>query len=239
MHRSRFTNPNIDASIPNEGTDMKIGIIGAGHIGGTLTRRLAALGHEVSVANSRGPESLASLAAEAGARATAVADVVKGKDVVVVAVPLRSVLELPKGLFRSADARTVVVDTSNYYPQRDGRIDPIESGKAESRWVAEQLGRPVVKAFNTIHAKHLMERGRPAGDPARMAVSIAGDDDAAKRVVLQLIEELGFDGVDGGSLDESWRQQPGTPVYGAALGAEATRRALAEARNERQAAGRS
>jgi len=218
---------------------MKIGIIGAGHIGGTLTRRLAALGHEVSVANSRGPESLASLAAEAGARATAVADVVKGKDVVVVAVPLRSVLELPKGLFRSADARTVVVDTSNYYPQRDGRIDPIESGKAESRWVAEQLGRPVVKAFNTIHAKHLMERGRPAGDPARMAVSIAGDDDAAKRVVLQLIEELGFDGVDGGSLDESWRQQPGTPVYGAALGAEATRRALAEARNERQAAGRS
>ena len=218
---------------------MKIGIIGAGHIGGTLTRRLAALGHEVSVANSRGAESLASLAAEAGAHATAVADVVKGKDVVVVAIPLRSVPELPKGLFRSADARTVVVDTSNYYPQRDGRIDPIESGKAESRWVAEQLGRPVVKAFNTIHAKHLLERGRPVGDPARIAVSIAGDDDAAKRVVLQLIEELGFDGVDAGSLDESWRQQPGTPVYGAALGAEATRRALAEARNERQAAGRS
>ena len=217
---------------------MKIGIIGAGHIGGTLTRRLAALGHEVSVANSRGPESLASLAAEAGARATTVADVVKGKDVVVVTIPLKSVPELPKGLFRSADARTVVIDTGNYYPQRDGRIDAIESGQAESRWVAEQLGRPVVKAFNTIHAKHLMERGRPGGDPARMAVSIAGDDNAAKRVVLQLIEELGFDGVDAGSLDESWRQQPGTPVYGAALGAEATQRALAEARNERQAAGR-
>ena len=218
---------------------MKIGIIGAGHIGGTLTRRLAALGHEVSVANSRGPESLASLAAEAGARATTVADVVTGKDVVVVTIPLKSVPELPKGLFRSADARTAVIDTGNYYLQRDGRIDPIESGKAESRWVAEQLGRPVVKAFNTIHAKHLMERGRPAGDPARMAVSIAGDDDAAKRVVLQLIEELGFDGVDAGSLDESWRQQPGTPVYGAALGADATRRALGEARNEREPAGRS
>jgi predicted dinucleotide-binding enzyme len=218
---------------------MKIGIIGAGHIGGTLTRRLAALGHEVSVANSRGPESLASLAAEAGAHAVTVTDVVKGKDVVVVAIPLKSVSELPAGLFRSADARTVVVDTGNYYPQRDGRIDPIESGKASSRWVAQQLGRPVVKAFNTIHAKHLMERGRPAGDPERMAVSIAGDDAAAKRAVLQLIEELGFDGVDAGSLDESWRQQPGTPVYGAALGADATRRALAEARNDRQPVGRS
>ena len=218
---------------------MKIGIIGAGHIGGTLTRRLAALGHDVSVANSRGPGSLAGLAAEAGAHATTVADVVKGKDVVIVTIPLKSVPELPKDLFRSADARTVVIDTGNYYPQRDGRIDAIESGTAESRWVAEQLGRPVVKAFNTIHAKHLMERGRPAGDPARMAVSIVGDDDAAKRVVLQLIEELGFVGVDAGRLDESWRQQPGTPVYGAALGAEATRRALAEARNERQAAGRS
>ena len=218
---------------------MTIGIIGAGHIGGTLTRRLAALGHEVSVANSRGPESLAGLAAEAGAHAATVADVVKGKDVVIVTIPLKSVAELPKGLFHSADARTVVIETGNYYPQRDGRIDAIESGKAESRWVAEQLGRPVVKAFNTIHAKHLMERGRPTGDPARIAVSIAGEDDAAKRVVLQLIEELGFDGVDAGSLDESWRQQPGTPVYGAALGAEATRRALTEARNERQAAGRS
>ena len=218
---------------------MKIGIIGAGHIGGTLTRRLAALGHDVSVANSRGPESLASLAAEAGAQATAITDVVKDKDVVVVTIPMKSVPELPKGLFRSADPRTVVIDTGNYYPQRDGRIDAIESGTAESRWVADQLGRPVVKAFNTIHAKHLMERGRPAGDPARMAVSIAGDDDAAKRVVLQLIEELGFDGVDAGGLDESWRQQPGTPVYGAALGADATRRALTEARNARQAAGRS
>jgi predicted dinucleotide-binding enzyme len=101
-----------------------------------------------------------------------------------------------------------------------------------SRWVADQLGRPVVKAFNTIHAKHLAERGRPKGDSARMAVSIAGDDDAAKAVVFTLIEDLGFDGVDAGSLDESWRQEPGTPVYGAALGADATRRALAEARRE-------
>jgi predicted dinucleotide-binding enzyme len=217
---------------------MNIGIIGSGHIGGTLTRRLAALGHDVSVANSRGPESLAGLAAETGAHATTVTEVVKGKDVVIVAIPVKSIPELPKGLFRSADPHTVVVETGNYYPQRDGHIDAIEAGMTESRWVAEQLGRPVIKAFNTIHAKHLLERGRPAGDPRRMAVTIAGDDDAAKAVVLQLIEELGFDGVDAGSLDESWRQQPGTPVYGAALGAEASRRALAEARNERGAASR-
>jgi 8-hydroxy-5-deazaflavin:NADPH oxidoreductase len=214
---------------------MKIGIIGAGHIGGTLTRRLAAAGHEVSVANSRGPESLASLAAESGARAATVGEVVKGKDVVIVTIPLKASAELPKGLFGAADARTVVVDTGNYYPQRDGHIGAIENGAASSRWVADQLGRPVVKAFNTIHAKHLAERGRPKGDPARMAVSIAGDDDAAKAVVLELIEDLGFDGVDAGSLDESWRQEPGTPVYGAALGADATRRAIAEARRAQHA----
>ena len=211
---------------------MKIGIIGAGHIGGTLVRRLAAAEHDVSVANSRGPESLASLAAETGARATTVQDVVKGKDVVVVTIPLKASAELPKGLFQSADPRTVVVDTGNYYPQRDGRIEAIESGMASSRWVADQLGRPVVKAFNTIHAKHLAERGLPKGDSTRMAVSIAGEDDAAKAVVFQLIEDLGFDGLDAGSLDESWRQEPGTPVYGAALGAEATRRAITEARRE-------
>ena len=211
---------------------MKIGIIGAGHIGGTLTRRLAVAGHEVSVANSRGPESLAALAAESGARAQTVGEVVKGKDVVIVTIPLGASAELPKGLFGAADARTVVVDTGNYYPQRDAHIAAIEHGMTSSRWVADQLGRPVVKAFNTIHAKHLAERGRPKGDSARMAVSIAGDDDAAKAVVFTLIEDLGFDGVDAGSLDDSWRQEPGTPVYGAALGADATRRALAEARRE-------
>src|SRR5215207_6348909 len=213
---------------------MKIGIIGAGHIGGTLTRRLAAAGHQVSVANSRGPDTLASLAAESGARAGTISDVVKDKDVVIIAVPLRNSPDLREPLV-GADKRTVVVETNNYYPQRDSQIEEIDAGKASSRWVTEQIGRPVVKAFNTIHAKHLLERGRPAGDPARIAVSIAGDDDSAKAVVFRLIEDLGFDGVDAGSLDESWRQEPGTPVYGAALGADATRRALGEAK---QPAGR-
>ena len=213
---------------------MKIGIIGAGNIGGTLTRRFRALGHDVSVANSRGPETLADLAAETGAHAVKVIETARGKDVVIVSIPEKSIVDLPDDLFRDTADGFVVVDTGNYYPQqRDGRIDAIEEGVTESRWVAQQLGRPVVKAFNTIYAQHLMEGGRPAGKDGRIALPVAGDDDDAKQVVLQMIEELGFDGVDAGGLDESWRQQPGTPVYGADLDAERVRRALSEARNER------
>jgi hypothetical protein len=213
---------------------MKIGIIGAGNIGGTLTRRFRSLGHDVSVANSRGPETLADLAAETGAHAVKVIETARGKDVVIVSIPEKSIVDLPDDLFRDTADGPVVVDTGNYYPQqRDGRIDAIEEGVTESRWVAQQLGRPVVKAFNTIYAQHLMERGRPAGKDGRIALPVAGDDDDAKQVVLQMIEELGFDGVDAGGLDESWRQQPGTPVYGADLDAERVRRALSEARNER------
>src|SRR5689334_7563431 len=134
---------------------MNIGIIGAGHIGGTLVRRLTALGHEVAVANSRGPETLANLARDTGARAVTVEQAAKGKDLVVVTIPEKSVPELPKGLFGDA-TETVVVDTGNYYPrQRDGRIDDIERGTPESRWVERQLGHPVVKAFNNIFARHL------------------------------------------------------------------------------------
>src|SRR5437764_1275198 len=145
---------------------MKIGIIGAGNIGGTLTRRLTALGHEVAVANSRGPESLADLDAETGATAVPVNEAARGKDVVIVTIPQKNVPSLPADLFKEAADNVVVVDTGNYYPrQRDGRIDGIEDGMTESRWVEQQLGRPVVKAFNNIYAQHLMERGRPAGTP--------------------------------------------------------------------------
>jgi predicted dinucleotide-binding enzyme len=216
------------------GAAMKIGILGAGHIGGTLTRRLRALGHEVAVANSRGPETLARLAAETGAHAVTAREVVRGRDVVIVAIPEKSVAELPPDLLDAEDPGTVVVDTGNYYPQqRDGRIEAIEAGTTESRWVAEQLGRPVVKAFNNIYARHLLEYGRPAGQAGRIALPVAGDDPAAKAVVLRLVEELGFDGVDAGGLDDSWRQQPGTPVYGTDLDAVDVRRALAAASRER------
>lgn len=213
---------------------MKIGIIGAGNIGGTLTRRLKALGHDVAVANSRGPETLTDLAKETGAQATTVVDAARDKDVVIVTIPEKGVPDLRNEIGGALDAKTVVVDTGNYYPKRDGKIADIESGTPESKWVADQLGRPVVKAFNTIYANHLLERGKPAGEDDRIALPVAGDDPKAKTVVMRLIDELGFDGVDAGGLADSWRQQPGTPVYGADLDADRAKRALSEAKSERK-----
>jgi len=209
---------------------MKIGIIGAGQIGGTLTRRLTKVGHEVYVANSRGPASLAALAKETGATAVEVGQAARAGEVVVVTIPEGKIPDLPKDLFAGVSKDTVIVDTGNYYPrERDGRIAGIEAGMTESRWVASQLGRPVVKAFNNIYAKHLLELGRPAGSPGRFALPVAGDEARAKQIVMRLVDELGFDPVDAGGLDESWRQQPGTPVYGPDLDAEGVRRALAQA----------
>src|SRR6266446_3106841 len=210
---------------------MKIGIIGAGEVGSTLTRRLTRLRHTVSIANSRGPGSaapaitsftppitgfgqtvtsgpsrptLADLAKETGAHAVTVTDAVKNVD--------------------------LVVDTSNYYPSfRDGRIAAIEEAGTESGWVSSVLGRPVVKVFNNITAHFLAEGGRPKGAKDRIALPVAGDDALAKSVVLALVDELGFEGVDAGSLDESWRQQPGTPVYCTNLDADGVRRTLRQA----------
>ena len=213
---------------------MRIGIIGAGNIGGNLTRRLAALGHEVSAANSRGPETLVPLTQETGAKAVSAAEAVRDKDLVVVTIPEKNIPDLPAGSFDGISADVVVIDTGNYYPQqRDGRIDDIENGMPESRWVERQLGRPVIKAFNNIYARHLLERGQPAGTPARIALPVAGDDPKAKAIMLRLVDELGFNGVDAGGLDESWRQQPGTPVYGTDHDADGVRRALSEASPER------
>jgi hypothetical protein len=213
---------------------MKISIIGTGHIGGTLTRRLTKLGHEVFIANSRGPESLAGLAKETGAKPVTASEAAKSGELVVVTIPESKIRDLPKDLFAGVPDNVVIIDTGNYYPrQRDGKIDEIENGTTESRWVANQLGRPVIKAFNNIYAKHLLERGRPAGAPGRIALPVAGDDAKAKDVVMRLVNELGFDAVDAGGLDDSWRQQPGTPVYAADFDAAGVRRGLAEAKPER------
>jgi 8-hydroxy-5-deazaflavin:NADPH oxidoreductase len=213
---------------------MNIGIIGAGHIGGALTRRFSALGHKVFVANSRGPETLRDLAAETGATPVSIAEAARRGDVVIVTIPEKNIPNLPDDLFKGVPDSVVVVDTGNYYPQqRDGRIDPIENGMTESRWVSQQLGRPVVKAFNNIYAEHLLKSGQPPGAPGRIALPVAGDDKPAKAVVLNLIDELGFDGVDAGGLDESWQQQPGTPVYGTDFDAEGVREALSRASKER------
>ena len=212
---------------------MKVGIIGAGNIGATLTRRLTALGHEVAVANSRGPQTLSELSDETGATAVAADEVAKDADVVIVTIPQKAIPLLPAGILDGAAAGAPIVDTGNYYPARDGRIEPIESGMAESRWVSEQLGRPVVKAFNTIRARHLLELGKPAGSPGRIALPVAGDDPNTKRTVMALVDALGFDPIDAGTIDESWRQQPGKPVYAADLDAAGATQALAEASPER------
>jgi 8-hydroxy-5-deazaflavin:NADPH oxidoreductase len=214
---------------------MKVSIIGAGQIGGTLTRRLSQLGHEVSVANSRGPESLAALVRETGAKAVTVEQAARAGELVVVTIPEGKIPNLPKDLFSGVPREVVVVDTGNYYPrQRDGRIEEIEAGMTESRWVERQLGHPVVKAFNNIYAQHLMDLGRPVGAADRIALPVAGDDSHAKGVVMKLVDEIGFDAVDAGGLDESWRQQPGTPVYTGDFNAEGVRGALAKASPERK-----
>lgn len=214
---------------------MKIGIIGAGNIGGNLARRFTQLGHEVFIANSRGPETLKDLARETGAKPVTVKEAARQGEVVIVTIPEKNIPRLPDDLFADTPGNVVIVDTGNYYPQRDGYIADIESGTTESRWVASQLGRPVVKAFNNIYAKHLLERGKPRGAQGRIALPVAGDDRRAKDIVIQLLDEIGFDGVDAGSLDESWKQQPATPVYATDFDAEGVRRALEQASPERPA----
>ena len=214
---------------------MKIGIVGAGKIGSALAATLVPLGHEVQIANSRGPETLGDVVADTGASAVASRDAVLGKDLVVVTIEQWRVPELVRdAIFDGVPAETIVLETNNYYPrQRDGRIDAIENGQVESAWVAEQLGRPVIKAFNGIYFVHLREKGVAAGTPGRIALPVAGDDPEAKGVALSLIDALGFDAVDAGTIAESWRQQPGTPVYGKDFGVDGVREALAQAPPER------
>lgn len=213
---------------------MDIGIIGAGQIGGALTRRLTELGHNVFVANSRGPETLTLLAQETGAKPVTASEAARRGEIVIVTIPEKNIPKLPQDLFAGVPQDVVVVDTGNYYPQqRDGRIEGIENGATESRWVSDQLGRPVVKTFNNIYADHLLRRGRPAGTADRIALPVASDDTQAKTKVISLLDELGFDGVDAGTIDESWRQQPGTPVYGTDFDAAGVKRALSEANEER------
>jgi 8-hydroxy-5-deazaflavin:NADPH oxidoreductase len=158
-------------------------------------------------------------------------------EVVVVTIPEKNISNLPADLFKDVPASVVVVDTGNYYPrQRDGRIDAIENGMPESQWVAQQLGRPVIKAFNNIYAARLQNFGLPTGTAGRVAIPVAGDDPKAKAIVFRLVDDIGFDPVDAGTLDESWRQQPGTPVYGPDFVAAEVQRALSQASRERPVA---
>jgi predicted dinucleotide-binding enzyme len=206
---------------------MEIGIVGSGNIGSLLARRFAALEHRVFIANSRGPGSLAALAAEAGVTPATVEQAAVAKDIVILAVTQVAVPRLPREAFSASSA--VLVDAGNYYPSRDGVIAEIESGLTESEWVSGVLGRRVVKAFNNIVAPSLASRGAPAGTPERVCLAVAGDQASDKQLVLGLIDALGFDGVDAGALADSWRQQPGTPAYCRDLGRADLIAALARA----------
>ncbi|MFH9659716.1 NADPH-dependent F420 reductase [Streptomyces sp. NPDC017248] len=196
---------------------MKIGILGTGEIGTTLARTFGARGHDVDVANSRGPETIGSAVREFGARAVTAEEAVQGKDVVILSVPFARVPDVA-GLFAFVPEETVVIDTSNYFPQLGGPVDAVEQGQVESLWVAEQLGHPVVKAWNAALAGTLRTKGVPAGTPGRIALPVAADSGEARRVGMRLVDESGFDPYDAGVLADSWRQQPMTPAYCTELG---------------------
>jgi predicted dinucleotide-binding enzyme len=191
-----------------------IGLIGAGSIGSQVARLAVAHGYDVVLSNSRGPETLAELVTELGphARADTVLEAAKAGDIVVVTIPLKHYRTVPVEPL----AGKVVIDTNNYYPQRDGQIPELDN---ESTTTAELLQAhlptsKVVKAFNHIYASQLTTDGRPAGTAARRALVIAGDDAGAKETVTRLLDEFGFDVVDAGPLKEGWRIQRDTPGYG-------------------------
>lgn len=206
---------------------MEIGIIGSGNIGSTLAGYLTALGHQVFIANSRGPETLSDIAANTGATATTSEQAAGAKDLVIIAIPQKAMVNLPIDILSSSNA--IIVDAGNYYPSRDGSVTEIENGATDSEWVSKVIGHPVIKAFNNIVASSLASKAVPSGDADRISLSIAGDDAEQKKIVMQLVDEIGFDPIDGGLLSESWRQQPGEPAYCQDLNKEKLNDALQKA----------
>jgi predicted dinucleotide-binding enzyme len=200
------------------GVMTTIGFIGCGMIGSTVARLSVAAGHQVALSNSRGPETLQDLVAELGPLATAAtpAQVAEAGDLVVVSIPVKAISDVPAKPL----AGKPVLDTGNYYPQRDGQIEVLDNGALTSSGLLQRYlpDAHVVKVFNNIYYKHLESLTRPSGAPDRTALPIAGDDAAAKAAVTAYLDSIGYDTVDGGTLADSWHQEPGTPVYGAPYG---------------------
>jgi predicted dinucleotide-binding enzyme len=207
---------------------MNIGIIGSGFIGGTLAKLLSAAGHTVRVANSRGPDTVNADVLSTGALAVTKEEALVGADVVILSIPFIRIPDL-KTLLAELPEESVIIDTSNYIPARDERLEAIENGQPDSVWASEQIGRPLAKAWNTIYSASLNEAGRPAGDPDRIAVPIAADRDHDRVVTMSLVEDSGFDAYHAGSLAESWRQQCGTPCYCTEVTLESLPQALTDA----------
>lgn len=207
---------------------MKIGILGAGNIGTTLAHRLAAAGHKVKVANSRGPETVPPNAVSTGAQAVTASEVVGDIDVLITSVPFGRILDI-KALVQHSPERAVIIDTSNYYPHRDGNIAALDDGQVESDWVSTQFGRPITKAWNAISTGSFASKATSSGHPDRVAIPVAADYEVGRETAMSLVEETGFDAVDSGNIEQSWRQQPGTPVYCTDLGKQQIPDALAAA----------
>lgn len=195
-----------------------VGLIGSGNIGGTVARLSVAAGHQVVLSNSRGPATLQDLAAELGplARAGTGGEAASAGDIVIVSIPLRAYASVPAGPL----AGKTVIDTNNYYPERDGQLADLDSGSTTSSELLQQHlpGAAVVKAFNNIFFRHLLSLARPAGAADRTFLPIAGDDPAAKAAVTGFLDSIGYGAVDAGTLADGWRQQPGQPVYGTPYG---------------------
>ncbi len=204
---------------------MKIGIIGTGAIGSILAEKLSHGGHQVKVTNTRDMTELKEIAARLGAAPATIEDVVKVVEVIIFSIPFKAYKDLPKNLLQNVSQDVVVMDTSNYYPFRDGEMPDLE-GKIESEYISETLGRPVIKAFNNILEYTLRHKGKAASEQGRIAISVAGDNEEHKKVAAKIIDITGFDTVDGGSLALSWRQEPGTPAYCTELNAEELEQAL-------------
>lgn len=209
---------------------MKFGIIGAGSIGSIISRKLVENGHDVKIADARGMEHLEGT--DLAGKPVRAEDAITNIEVLILSLPLRA-LSSVRNIIGQVGEEVIVVDTSNYYPGRDDKIEEIEDGMVESIWVSNQLGRPIIKAFNNLLAYTLENEGTPEGASGRIAMAVAGDDVKHKQIVMDIVNQIGFDTVDGGSLSDSWRQQPGTPAYCTELTKDELTKALEKATKEK------
>ncbi|MEX6701659.1 NADPH-dependent F420 reductase [Peribacillus frigoritolerans] len=209
---------------------MKFGIIGAGTIGSIISKKLVKNGHDVKIADARGIEHLEGK--ELAGTPVLIEDVMTNIEVLIISLPLTALPSI-RNIIEQVGEEVIVVDTSNYYPSRDQKIAEIENGMVESDWVSNQLGKPIIKAFNNLLAHTLENEGTPEGTSGRIAMAIAGNDVSQKQIIMDVVNQLGFDTVDSGSLSDSWRQQPGTLAYCTELTKEELTKALEKANKEK------
>ncbi|MFP3663696.1 NAD(P)-binding domain-containing protein [Priestia sp. SIMBA_032] len=209
---------------------MRFGIIGAGSIGSIISKKLVENGQDVKIADARGMEHLEGN--DIAGTPVPVENAIKDIEVLIISLPTKAIPSI-RNIINQVGEEVIIVDTSNYYPFRDGKIEEIENGMVESVWVSNQLGRPVIKAFNNLLAYTLENEGTCEDSSGRIAMAVAGNDPAQKQVVMGIVYELGFEAIDSGSLSDSWRQQPGTPAYCTELTKDELTKALKKANKEK------